>query len=119
MDMSTAEQMVKNGKLTDWTFKQSRPEMPLPYGENKSTINAGFSKTILIMLNYMLTDMVNEDRLEEMFYDELELHKVEKIIASCRGEDVEMIDWAEMENSPQEISDAIGSGQQKINSFDK
>jgi hypothetical protein len=119
MDMSTAEQMVINGEITDWSFEQQRPQLPIPYGEGISTVNGGFSKSILIMLNYMLTDKLNEEKLEEMFYEELQMHKLQKIIAATKDEDVKDIDWDEVENSPQDASERLNGAQQELtSSFD-
>lgn len=117
LDMATAERMVKNGNATDWSFNQQQPEIPMPYGEEKTTVNAGFSKSILIMLNYMITDMVDETRLEELFYDELGLGKLEEIIANAEGESPATMDWNAMDNPPQSLGKKAESGQQVINNF--
>jgi hypothetical protein len=112
LDMSTAEKMVKNGQVSDWRFEQDEPDIPMPYGEDKTTVNAGFSKSVLVMLNYMLTDRVNEDRLEEMFYEEMGLGQLERVVAAAEGQDVGEVEWSEVDNNPREI--ATDSGQQSL-----
>lgn len=118
LDMSTAEQMVMNGRVTDWTLNHQKPHPPIPYGEDKTTINAGFSKTILVMLNYMLTDRVNEEKLEEMFYEELELHKIQSIVESAKGEEISETNLSGLDYVPDDVKDrTIDEDQEKINSF--
>jgi len=97
LDMSTAEKMVMNGKVADWTLNQKRPKPPMPYGDDKSTVNGGFSKAVLVMLNYMLTGRVNESKLEEMFYNELGFDKLEKIIAASNDETTYEADVSELQ----------------------
>ena len=117
LDMATAERMVANGKVTDWSFNQEQPEIPMPMGTNKTAVNAGFSKSVLIMLNYMLTDMVDEEHLEKLFYDELGLGKLEDIIANAEGKSTESMHWSEVSRSPQDLADQADTGQQEIHNF--
>lgn len=110
VDMSTAEQMVMNAKTTDWTFKQREPEFPLadrsgkvdmrvlpmPYGDEKSVVNAGFSMATLVMLNYMLSDLVDESKLEEMFYEQLGFDELEQLLANADPRDQNEVDFSDM-----------------------
>lgn len=110
LDMSTAETMVKNGKTADWTFKQAKPEfpmsdstgdvgmrvLPMPYGDEKSVVNGGFSMSTLVMLNYMLSDLVDEDRLEEMFYDQLGFGELEKLMVNADSRDRSEVDFTDL-----------------------
>lgn len=118
LDMSTAEKIVRNGNMTDWAFNQEQPPIPMPYGEDKTTVNAGFSKSLLVMLNYMLTDLVDEDRLEELFYDEIGLHKLEQIIAATEAKRPGEVDWSNIENNPHKVQKSADGGQQRIENFD-
>ena len=115
IDMATAETMVKNGKTTDWTFKQREPEfpmadstgdvdmrvLPMPYGNKKSratgaksVVNGGFSMSALVMLNFMMTDLVDDDRLEEMFYDQLGFDELEQIMINADSRDRSEMDFS-------------------------
>jgi hypothetical protein len=119
VDMSTAEQMPKNGKTCDWTFKQVVPDVPMPYGDDKATVNAGFSKSILIMLNYMLTDQVNEDRLEETFYEELGLGELEQVMINADVRSRHDLDFSGLEQlaADQAEKQAEKDGSRTIDSF--
>ena len=68
------------------------------------------------MLNFLLTDRVNEDRLEEMFYEEMGLGQLEQVVAAAEGDTVGGMEWGAVENNPREIKDGISSGQQTLNS---
>jgi len=111
LDMASAEEMVKNGKVTDWKFNQQQPEIPMPYGEEKTTVNAGFSKSILVMLNYMITDRVNESKLKTLFEEELGLHKVMEITAAAQDTEVNDITIDEQRGNMNTV--APGSDEQE------
>lgn len=117
LDMSTAERAVQNGNTIDWSFDQEAQNIPMPYGEDKTTVNAGFSKSILLMLNYMITDLVDEDRLEEMFYEELGLGELESIVSAAQAKPVSEIEWDSLDNNPRDTTATGGQEQQRIGEF--
>jgi hypothetical protein len=118
-DMATAEQMVMNGKVTDWTFNQQEPNPPMPKGEDSTVVNGGFSKSVLVMLNYMLTDRVTDSELREMFINELGMDKVQDVVEAATGENIETpLDLNRVEHVPDEVKDSpIDNDQKRIKSF--
>lgn len=118
IDMATAERMVINGKVADWTLSQKKPNPPIPYGEDKSTINAGFSKAILMQLNYMLTDRINTEKLDDMFIDKLGLDKVQEVVREASGTTDEQSEMNEIKKIANANNDTdLDKKQQRINSF--
>lgn len=78
IDVSTAERAIRNGQIPDKTLTQHT--FQTPYGEKSTTVRAQFSKALLIMINYLLSDLVNERTLEEAYYEETGLPDVHEAV---------------------------------------
>lgn len=58
-DLSTPEQVVKNDKLPDSSWKQQ--DFAYARGENSSTIRAQFAQAVVLQLNYVLGPFYDDD----------------------------------------------------------
>lgn len=61
IDVSTAENAIKNCKIPDRTWEQTGFKPPC--GEDSSTIRAVYSKAILYQLNYMLSPLCDDGQI--------------------------------------------------------
>lgn len=82
--------------MSDSTGDVGMRVLPMPYGDEKSVVNGGFSMSTLVMLNYMLSDLVDEDRLEEMFYDQLGFGELEKLMVNADSRDRSEVDFTDL-----------------------
>lgn len=78
LDVSTAEQAVKNGDMIGASLEQSK--VGFPRGVDATTVNAQFSNSILLMLNYMLSDNVNSRKLDELYNEKLGFSDINEAI---------------------------------------
>lgn len=95
LDVSTAESAIKNNKIPDKTWKQSR--FYIPRGVGSGDVRARFASAILDMLNFCLSDLLDDDEVTEQYEhqtvlgDVAELQKQETL-TSYRGADPDRYD---------------------------
>lgn len=77
LDVSTAEQAIKNNKIPDKKWKQT--PFYVPEGVDSTSVRARFSESILSMLNYVLGPHVDDDELEATYQTQTALTEVAKI----------------------------------------
>ena len=65
LDVSTPEISIKNNKLPDALWVQT--PMALPGGDNRRDLQARYAEATLYLMNYLLSDVVNEEELHEMY----------------------------------------------------
>jgi len=79
IDMSTAERAVRNGQLPDAALNQ-HDGFRTPYGEDSTTIRAQFASAVLTSVNYLLSEKVNEEKLDDTYHEETELPVIDDVI---------------------------------------
>jgi hypothetical protein len=77
LDVSTAEQAIKNNKIPDKKWEQTR--FYVPEGVDSTTVRARFSESILSMLNYVLGPNVDDDELKATYESQTVLGEVAKM----------------------------------------
>jgi len=75
IDISTAESAIQNGRIPGTTMEQYRTSIPC--GEDVTTVRAQFTKGILIMINYLLSEKVSNKKTDGL-YDGSELEELNK-----------------------------------------
>jgi hypothetical protein len=55
-------------------------EFATPYGEDSTTVRAQFASAILTSINYLLSDRVNESKLDDVYHEETELPAIQDVI---------------------------------------
>jgi hypothetical protein len=78
IDVSTPERANRNGSIPDATMQQR--EFATPYGEDSTTVRAQFASAILTSINYLLSEKVNERKLDEVYHEQTELGTIEEVI---------------------------------------
>jgi len=96
LDVSTAEQAIKNNKIPDKKWKQTR--FYVPQGVDSTTVRARFSESILSMLNYVLGPLVDDDGLEEEYERNTTLGEISTLV----------------QNDPAHLADYRGANQDLI-----
>jgi len=81
LDVSTAELAIRNGNIVDKTMEQFT--FRTPYGDDSTTVRGQFAKAILVMLNYLLSPLVNSETLEETYYEETALPELQQAVENC------------------------------------
>lgn len=95
LDVSTAETAIKNNKIPDKTWKQTR--FYIPTGVSSGDVRARFASAILDMLNFCLSDLVDDEELEGEYQEQTVLGEVAELqkqetLASYRGSDPDRYD---------------------------
>lgn len=78
LDVSTPERAIRNGSIPDATMTQR--EFATPYGGDSTTVRAQFACASLTSINYLLSDKVNERKLDEVYHEETELGAIEDVV---------------------------------------
>lgn len=78
IDCSTAETTIKNNVIPDKSWKQT--PFFIPEGIDSTSVRARFSAAILYMLNYMLGTRVDDENLEQAYYEQTTLGEVDQAI---------------------------------------